>query len=70
MGTKKTTDKVLSNFYWPGVHGDVVRFCRFCDICQRTIEKGRNPKAPLQSMPLIDVPFKRVAIDLVGPIHL
>ena len=31
MGTKKTTDKVLNNFYWPGVHGDVVRFCRSCD---------------------------------------
>jgi len=23
---------------------------------------------PLQKMPLIDMPFKRVAIDLIGPI--
>ena len=25
------------------------------------------PKVPLEKMPLIDKPFKRVAIDLVGP---
>ena len=28
------------------------------------------PKVPLEKMPLIDKPFKRVAIDLVGPISL
>ena len=27
------------------------------------------PKVPLQKMPLIDKPFKRVATDLVGPIR-
>ena len=46
----------------------MARFCRSCDICQRTISKGRIPKVPLQKMPLIDQPFKRVAVDLVGPI--
>ena len=44
----------------------MTRFCRSCDICQRTISKGRIPKVPLQKMPLIDQPFKRVAVDLVG----
>ena len=48
--------------------GDEARFCRSCDICQRTISKGRIPKVPIQKMPLIDQPFKRVAVDLVGPI--
>ena len=33
-----------------------------------TKNKGSVPKVPLQKMPLIDKPFKRVAIDLVGPI--
>ena len=23
MGVKKTTDKILSAFYWPGIQGDV-----------------------------------------------
>jgi hypothetical protein len=37
-------------------------------VCQKTAKKGRQGKAPLGSMPKIDVPFKRIAIDLVGPI--
>ena len=43
MGVEKTTDKITSNFYWPGIHGDVTRFCRSCDICQKTIEKREGP---------------------------
>ena len=68
MGIKKTTDKIQSAFYWPGIHGDVTRFCKSCDVCQKTVNKGSVPKVPLEKMPLIDKPFKRVAIDLVGPI--
>ena len=26
MGIKKTTDKIQSAFYWPGIQGDVTRF--------------------------------------------
>ena len=69
LGVKKTADKILSNFYWPGIHIDVRHFCWSCDVCQRTIPKGRVTKVPLSKMPLIDEPFKRVAIDLVGPIY-
>ena len=68
LGIKKTTDRILSTFYWPGVQGDVVRFCRSCDVCQKTYPKGKVMKVPLGQMPLIDTPFERVAVDLVGPI--
>ena len=47
----------------------VVRFCKACDICQRTIQKGRVAKVSLGRLPLIDTPFKRVAVDIVGPIE-
>ena len=66
LGIKKTLDRVVSEFFfWPGVCGDVARFCKSCDICQRTIQKGRVTKVPLGKMPLIDTPFKRVAVDVV-----
>jgi hypothetical protein len=68
LETKRTRDKVLSEFYWSGVQSDVRRFCRLCDICQRTTPIGRTTKVPLCQMPIIDVPFQRVAVDLVGPI--
>ena len=27
----------MSNFYWPGMYEDVARYCRSCDICQKTL---------------------------------
>ena len=68
QGVKKTYDRITTEFFWPGVHADVQRYCRSCDICQRTTPKGRTSKVPLGQMPLIDRPFKRVAVDLIGPI--
>ena len=70
MGIKKTTDKIQSSFYWPGIQGDVTHYCKSCDICQKTVNKGSVSKVPLEKMPLIDRTFRRVAIDLVGPIGL
>ena len=68
LGAKKTVDRITSNFHWPGVVADVARFCRSCDICQKTAPKGHTCKVPLGEMPLMEEPFKRVAVDLVGPI--
>ena len=32
LGIKKTLDRVVSEFFWPGVCGDVARFCKSWDI--------------------------------------
>ncbi|GFS17524.1 Gypsy retrotransposon integrase-like protein 1 [Elysia marginata] len=69
VSIKRTKDKVLSNFYWPGVDGDVTRYCRSCDVCQRTVKKGIVPRVPLEKVLLVDTRFKRVAMDIVGPIN-
>ena len=34
---KKTREKIISSFYWPGIYKDVARYCRSCDICQKTL---------------------------------
>ena len=31
--TGKTKDRVSNSFFWPGVTGDIARFCRSCDLC-------------------------------------
>lgn len=69
FGIRKTTDKILSQFYWPGLRRDVRNYCKSCDSCQKTVPKGRVGKLPLGKMPLIDTPFSRIAIDLIGPMH-
>ena len=69
LATRRSVDRVLSEFYWPGVQSDVKRFCQSCDVCQRTVSKGKVTRVPLESMPFIDEPFHRVAVDLIGPLH-
>ena len=70
MGIKKTTDTIQGAFYWPGIPGDVTRFCKSRGVCQKTVSKGSVQKVLIEKMPPIDKPFKRVAIDLVSLISL
>jgi len=52
QGVKKTWQSSGSLFL-AGVHGDVVRYCHYCDICQRTVTKGKVTKTSFGKMPLI-----------------
>ena len=68
QGVKKTLDRIMRNFYWPGMYADCKRFCASCDICQRTVPRGTVSRVPLQRIPIVRVPFEKVAIALVGPL--
>ena len=68
LGVKKTFDRIVSNFYWPGIFARVRRYCASCDICQRTVKKSSVSRAPLYSVPVVGIPFEKVAVDLIGPI--
>lgn len=69
FGVGKTTNKIKEQFAWPGMQVEIRRFCQSCDRCQRVFPKGKVGKVPLGEVPLIDTPFKRVAVDIVGPIE-
>ncbi|KAK3791639.1 hypothetical protein RRG08_058021 [Elysia crispata] len=43
-GIKKTREKIMSNFYWPGIYKDVARYCRSCDICQKTLRNETSSR--------------------------
>lgn len=68
LGVAKTLRKVLQRICFAGMVADVHRCCQSSDICQWTIQKGELGKVPFRVMPLIDTLFKRVAIDIAGPI--
>ena len=68
LGQKKTRERIWQEFFWPGIVGDIKRYCMSCDTCQRTSPKGRTKRVPLGKMPVIETAFKRVAVDIVGPI--
>ena len=71
LGVNKTYRKVLSHFYWPGLKGDVVKYCRSCHTCQVVGKPNQKPNsAPLKPILAIEEPFSRVLIDCVGPLPI
>jgi len=66
LGIHRTQERIIASFWWPGISGDITRFCHFCDVCQRTISKKHVPKVPLGKIPVIEISFKRVAVNLIG----
>ena len=67
LGKHKTAQRILLRFYWPTVYRDVNEFCRSCTICQK-YSKQKPVKAPLIPLPIVTEPFKRVAMDIIGPL--
>ena len=65
LGRKKTADQVLQRFYWPTLFQDVADKCKTCPECQKTKHRPKV-RAPLIPLPIVDVPFERIAMDIVG----
>jgi hypothetical protein len=66
LGWEKTTQRILRRFYWPTVFKDVKQYCQTCEECQ--LHGGKTRKAPMIPLPVIGEPFKRIAMDVVGPL--
>ena len=66
-GKTKTTRRIAQRFYWPSLYDDVASYCKACPSCQKTSPR-RSPRAPLIPLPIVDGPFRRIAMDIVGPL--
>ena len=67
LGRDKTTQRILHRFYWPTLFKDVADYVRSCPECQKAGSQ-RVRRAPLIPLPVIGVPFERMAMDIVGPL--
>ena len=67
LGQKKTAERILQRFYWPTLFQDVREVCKACPECQRTAS-GKTVRAPMIPLPIIEEPFQRIAMDIVGPL--
>ena len=47
---------------------DVSEYCKSCDACQKSAGKTLATKVKLIPLPVVDVSFKRIAMDIVGPL--
>ena len=68
LGTNKTKGRILKCYYWPGVFRQVADYCKTCEVCQKSQRQRRLRQAEMISMPLIDLPFQHIAMDVVGPL--
>ena len=69
LGVRKTYNKVLQHFFWPGLKRDVAKWCKECHTCQLGGKPNQNiPQAPLHPIPVFDEPFSHIFIDCVGPL--
>ena len=67
LGMEKTYKRVVARFYWPGVKKAVEEYCRHCATCQLHSPKVTYREA-LIPLTIIDVPFRRIGMDIVGPL--
>ncbi|XP_067303559.1 uncharacterized protein [Pseudorasbora parva] len=67
LGAQNTIQRIRDRFHWPGLEAEVKRFCQACPTCQRTSPRV-PPPSPLIPLPIIEVPFERIGMDLVGPL--
>jgi hypothetical protein len=64
-GKRKTLQAVKEQFYWPGLAGDVMKWCETCDTCQKVkpVKKGGELESEKTSQATI--PFNDITMDLV-----
>ena len=68
MGVRKTIKRIVKHFYWPKIQKDFKNYCLSCKICQRMHKTGKKYKAPMLKTLLVELPFRQVSIDIVGPL--
>lgn len=66
LGAQNTIQRIHNHFHWPGLDADVKQFCQACLTCQWTSPRTPPPSL-LIPLPIIEVPFERIGMDLVGP---
>ena len=69
FGVRKTHQRLLKHFCWPGVKRDVAKVVKTCHICQLTGKPNQSIRpAPLCPIPAAEKPFEHLIIDCVGPL--
>ena len=67
LGVSKTLARIKKLYTWPQMANDVVLHIRNCIMCAKRKTRG-HPKAPLQSLPVYDMIWETLAMDIVGPL--
>ncbi|GBG78912.1 hypothetical protein CBR_g28626 [Chara braunii] len=67
FGVNRMIDRLRERFWWPGLLGDVTRYCESCEVCRHCKSRNHRPYGELRPLP---VPLRRrevIAMDITGP---
>ena len=67
LGIKKMLDVIKTRFYWPGYEGDVERWIKQCDECQKRNQPQRALQALLRTIQAT-YPFEKISWNIMGPL--
>lgn len=68
MGIKRTIQKCLSRYYWPGLGLDVQKYVISCETCNTAKQSCSKRAGLMGKQKIVTKPFQMVSMDLIGPL--
>lgn len=70
LSGEKTWNKMKKRMFWEGMKEDIEEMAKACEVCQkRKIYAGDRKAVPVQPIEAPSGPWKRVHVDLMGPLR-
>lgn len=66
-GFAKTIEKIRRLFFWPEMTKQVRKFVQSCETCKETKAPNIILRPPMGKQTIVDQPWQRLYIDLLGP---
>ncbi|GBG77253.1 hypothetical protein CBR_g23581 [Chara braunii] len=67
IGVNRTIGRLREQFWWPGLLGDVTRYCESCEVCRRCKSRNHRPYDELRPLPVLLLRMEAIATDITGP---
>ncbi|GBG69803.1 hypothetical protein CBR_g4632 [Chara braunii] len=67
FGVNRTIGRLCQQFWWPGLLGDVTRYCESCEVCRRCKSRNHRPYGELRPLPVPLRQREAIAMDITGP---
>ena len=64
-GARRTTRKIQTQYWWPGLARYVSEYVRSCDVCARTKARRHKPYGPLRFLPIAERPWSSLSMDFI-----
>ncbi|GBG71209.1 hypothetical protein CBR_g8512 [Chara braunii] len=67
FGVNRTIGRLRERFWWPGLLGDVTRYCESCEVCRCCKSRNHRPYGTLRPLPVPLRQREAIAMDITGP---